>query len=104
MGQQFALRVDDGHRANVLALQRAAAGEFYQGDVVHGGNCGGFLDAVEITGSWRRAALVGERAGGQWDWVDDLPPWLTCVLQLWTVDHSRYLRFSGGNLALAAGP
>ena len=42
MGQQLALRVDDGHRANVLALQRAVAGEFDEGDVVHGGNCGGF--------------------------------------------------------------
>ena len=64
VGQQLALRVDDGHRANVLALQRSAAGEFDQGDVLHGGNCGGFWTLFfEIRESWRRAAFVGERTG-----------------------------------------
>ena len=45
VGQQFALRVDNRHRAKVLALQRAAAGECYRGDVLHG-SCGGYLTAV----------------------------------------------------------
>ena len=63
VGQQLALRVDDGHRAHVLALQRAATGEFDQGDVLHGLDCEGLWVPLRSWGAGATPAWLANAPG-----------------------------------------